>query len=166
MDRDENFCVSTKFVLRVVREHHEAHTVVKRLMNELALRYSFPPTSDFRAYAERVRRECLVCQACEPPTYALREEVHMTPVPDLFMASVRLDIFSMPPHDVAWTRIRWLLALRGPLYRMDGCPPYHQARSFPGERRPLCSSIQIGEKSVSRALSRATKAHNSRANGS
>ena len=98
MYRDEKLCVPEVFVHRVVREHHEAtaHVVGKRLVTELSRRYVFPPTSDFRSWADCVRRECMVCQACEPPTFAVREEIHMTPVPDRFMDSVCLDIFSMP----------------------------------------------------------------------
>ena len=107
MYRSEKLCVPEAFVTRVVREHHEAaaHAVGKRFVAELGRRYSFPPTSDFQAIAERVRRECLVCQACEPPTYSLREEVHMTPVPDRFMASVCLDIFSMP--ETTWLGVQY-----------------------------------------------------------
>jgi hypothetical protein len=99
MYRDEKLCVPESFVHRVVREHHEAtgHVVGKKFLTELSRRYIFPPTADARTWADLVRRECLVCQACEPPTFAVREEVHMTPVPDRFMASVCLDIFSMPP---------------------------------------------------------------------
>ena len=98
MYQAEKLCVPEKFVARVVREHHvaAAHVVGKRFLAELARRYIFPPATDFRTEADRVRRECPVCQACEPPTYSVREEVHMTPVPDRFMASVCLDIFSMP----------------------------------------------------------------------
>jgi transposase InsO family protein len=39
---------------------------------------------------------CLVCQACEPPSFALKNEIHLTPVPDKNFASVCLDVFAMP----------------------------------------------------------------------
>ena len=99
---EERLCVPEEFVARVVREHHEAalHVHGKRLMTELQRRYVFPATADVRAKAEQVFRQCLVCQACEPPTWSTKEDVHMTPVPDRFMSSVCLDIFSMPP--VSW----------------------------------------------------------------
>ena len=81
---EEKLCVPEDFVPRVVREHHEAvgHVVGKRFLSELTRRYRFPGTTDFRTRAEQVRKECLVCQAAEPPTYSLKEEVYMTPVPD------------------------------------------------------------------------------------
>lgn len=102
MYRDEKLCVPENFVARVVREHHEAagHAVGKRFVAELTRRYAFPLASDFRSWAEKVRRECLTCQACEPPSFSLRDEIHLTPVPDRFFASVCLDVFSMP--SVTW----------------------------------------------------------------
>jgi hypothetical protein len=98
MYREEKLCVPEEFVSKVIQEHHEAtgHVVGKRLVGELTRRYVFPPVVDFRTLAERVHRVCLVCQACEPPSFALRNEIHLTPVPDKIFASVCLDVFSMP----------------------------------------------------------------------
>ena len=99
---EERLCVPEPFVARVVREHHEAamHVVGKRLVAELLRRYVFPTSTDVKARADQVHRQCLVCQACEPPTWSTKDDIHMKPVPDRFMSSVCLDIFSMPA--VTW----------------------------------------------------------------
>ena len=82
-----------------MRDHHEAamQVVGKRLLAELLCRYVFQTTTDVKAKAEQVHRQCLVC---EPTTWSTKEDIHMTPVPDRFMSSVCLDIFSMPT--VTW----------------------------------------------------------------
>jgi len=99
---EERLCVPEQFVARVVREHHEAamHVHGKRLVAELQRRYAFPTTADVQGRVAQVYQQCLVCQACEPPTWSTKEDIHMTPVPDRFMSNVCLDIFSMPP--VTW----------------------------------------------------------------
>ncbi len=44
----------------------------------------------------RIRQECLTCQACDPPSLPQKRPIAFTVVPDKFMASVSLVIFSMP----------------------------------------------------------------------
>ena len=54
------------------------------------------PGHDMRKILQLVRKNCLVCQACDRPNWALKTHIAMTPIPERFMASVCLDVFSMP----------------------------------------------------------------------
>ena len=94
-------CVPEGLEFRMIREHHAAvaHIVGKRLVGELERRYMFTATCDVVGLAKRVRETCLVCQACEPPTWPSQDAISMTPVPDRIFASVCLDVFSMPPAE-------------------------------------------------------------------
>ena len=94
----EKLCVPEDLEVLVVREHHVtiAHASEKRLLAELDRRYCFPATCGIKNLVHKVKSECMVCQACEPPTESMQTEIHFTPVPDRFMASVCLDVFSMP----------------------------------------------------------------------
>ena len=79
-----------RLALLVIREHHVAiaHAGEKRLLNELERRYAFPATCSVRQLVHKVKTECMVCQACDPPTEQMQTDIHFTPLPDRFMASV------------------------------------------------------------------------------
>ena len=50
--------------------------------------------------ATRVKRGCVVCQACEHPNWAIKGRYEMTPIPPAPFISVCVDIFSLP--EVNW----------------------------------------------------------------
>ena len=88
--------------MKVIQAHHiwNAHQGVDRLVPDLELHYQFPEEIDVPASAAKVRRDCMVCQACLPPNWAMKMPISMTPIPPRFMSSVCLDVFSMP--QVTW----------------------------------------------------------------
>lgn len=99
---DGRICVPEARVAQVVRDHHVStgHVGVKRLVSDLQRRYAWPSTTRVFEVAQKVRRECVVCQACEHPNWSLRHPIVPTPVPAHVMSSVALDIFSLP--EVEW----------------------------------------------------------------
>jgi hypothetical protein len=82
----------------VLNAHHiwNAHQGVERLVPDLELHYVFPDEIDVPASVAKIRRECLVCQACLPPNWALKGPIGMSPIPPRVMSSVCLDVFAMP----------------------------------------------------------------------
>jgi hypothetical protein len=94
----ERLCVPENLVQDVLRIHHEwvAHVGNDRLLPEVCRRYHFPPDVDVKALLQKIRHLCLVCQACDRPTFSRRRPIAMTPIPDRFFSSVCLDVFSMP----------------------------------------------------------------------
>ena len=94
----ERLCVPEPLVREVLRAHHEwaAHVGVERLSLETQRRYEIPPTVDVKKLIHDIRRTCLVCQACDRPNWSMRRLVSATPIPERFMSSVCLDVFSMP----------------------------------------------------------------------
>ena len=95
----ELLCVPQGLVERVLQEHHAwvGHVGVDRLALEVMRRYSFPIGVEHRAVLQKIRKYCLICQACERPNWATLGPLTMTPIPDRFMASVSFDVFSFPP---------------------------------------------------------------------
>jgi hypothetical protein len=69
-------------------------------VNDLRRRYQWPDPSLIQGLAQKVRRECVVCQACEHPNWSVKTPIVPTPVPTHVMSSVALDIFSLP-------RVEW-----------------------------------------------------------
>ena len=100
--RHEKLCVPEDIVTEVLRAHHEwlGHIGNDRLILEVDRRYELPPGFEFRKMLQNIRRNCLVCQACDRPNWALKNRIAMTPIPERFMASVCLDVFTMP--DAEW----------------------------------------------------------------
>ena len=98
----EKLCVPELLVREVLKGHHEwvGHVGNDRLMVEVQRRYTFPPGVDLKTQLQEIRRMCLVCQACDRPNWAMRRPLVMTPIPDRFMVSVCLDVFTMP--SVEW----------------------------------------------------------------
>ena len=94
----EKLCVPEALVVPVVRAHHEwlGHMGLERAILEISRRFEFPPQTELRKVLGEVKANCLVCQACDRPNWALKGPISMTPIPPLFMSSVCLDIFSMP----------------------------------------------------------------------
>ena len=102
MIRDGRICVPEARTKEVAREQHRAmgHTGVKKLASELTRRYLWPAGLSIMEVAQRVRRECITCQACDPPNWNTRAPLVPTPIPRHIMTSVALDIFSLP-------RVEW-----------------------------------------------------------
>jgi hypothetical protein len=61
---------------------------------EVRRRYIF--AEDPKNLLRKIRKFCLVCQACDRPNWTKKALITMTPIPDWFMSSVSLDIFQMP----------------------------------------------------------------------
>ena len=94
----EKLCVPEDILRDVLRAHHEwlGHIGNARLCLDVDRRYVIPAGYDLRKMLQVVKRHCIVCQACDRPTTATKGKLAMTPIPDRFMASVCLDVFSMP----------------------------------------------------------------------
>lgn len=97
----ERLCVPEAKVYQLCQEHHEhhGHLAAERLLPGLELRYEIAVGIDLLGMLGRVKRRCLVCQACQAPTWSAKQPIVMTPIPPRVMASVCLDIFSMPAVD-------------------------------------------------------------------
>lgn len=91
-------CIPESRVWGVCSEYHEseAHLASRRLKEGMELRYEFPDGVDIFEKLEKVRKNCLICQKCQVPNWALKQPVVMTPIPPRVFFSVSLDIFSMP----------------------------------------------------------------------
>ena len=97
----ERLCVPENLVPQIVKEHHDwvGHVGNDRLEADLLRRYGFPLEVEIKPLVQEVRKNCLVCQACDRPNWSMRRPVSGTPIPDRVMVSVCLDIFSMPPAE-------------------------------------------------------------------
>lgn len=73
----ENCCVPEDLVLEVVRNHHflEGHISSAKLAKALPTKYVLgetePPTS-LLTLCDKVKKGCIVCQACDHPTWLHR----------------------------------------------------------------------------------------------
>ena len=94
----EKLCIPEDILRDVLRAHHEwlGHLGNDRLSLEVDRRYELPSGYDLRKVLQNIKRHCLVCQACDRPNWASKGRLAMTPIPERFMASVCLDVFSMP----------------------------------------------------------------------
>ncbi len=90
--------IPENLVEELIRSHHQAsnHPGTSRLVSDMSHRYEFSPDMEVAKLAARIRQECLTCQACDPLSLPQKRPIAFTVVPDKFMASVSLDIFSMP----------------------------------------------------------------------
>ena len=57
---------------------------------------SCPPQVRLGPELDKLRKNCLVCQATHPPNWQVAQPIAMTPIPDRVMFSVALDIFPCP----------------------------------------------------------------------
>lgn len=98
----DRLCVPERWVWGLCREFHEwnGHLTPERLAPGMDLRFEPPAGVQFSPILQRVRENCLVCQQCQAPTWSLKQKLEMTPIPPRVMASVCLDVFSMP--EVEW----------------------------------------------------------------
>ena len=81
--RDERLCVPESRVWGVCAEYHEAegHMSTARLTTGLELRFEFPPGFQVAEKLDRVRRNCLVCQASQAPKWSSKQPLALTPIP-------------------------------------------------------------------------------------
>ena len=93
-------CVPEGKTLEVVRDYHleGGHLGVVKMGKELRRRYFFPPTERVEDVAKAVKRQCVTCQAAEPPNFSTDLPIHFSPVPDQIMTSVSLDVFYFGPE--------------------------------------------------------------------
>jgi transposase InsO family protein len=95
-------CIPENRVEETIGLHHRTtgNVGIKRLVNDLMRRYQWPDPRMIQGLAQKVRRECIVCQACEHPNWSVKAPIVPTPVPTHVMSRVALDIFSLP-------RVEW-----------------------------------------------------------
>ena len=75
--------------------HHIMHPGVRKQALDMQRRFLVDQISLYNAI-KKVRKGCLVCQACNPDNQNVKGEAQWTPVPDQPMESVAMDVFSMP----------------------------------------------------------------------
>ena len=65
----EKLCVPISMVERVIGAHHLLHHHIgrDRLLKEIQYRYPLTPVVKLKDAVYRVKRQCNVCQAAEPP---------------------------------------------------------------------------------------------------
>ena len=71
------------------------HPGVKKQALDMQRRFEIDQISLYSAI-KKVRKGCLVCQACNPDNQNVKGEAQWTLVPDQHMESVAMDVFSMP----------------------------------------------------------------------
>ena len=71
------------------------HPGVRKQALDMRRRFKIDQLSLYNAI-KKVRKGCLVCQACNPDNRNVKGEAQWTPVPDQPMESVAMDVFSMP----------------------------------------------------------------------
>ena len=100
--KELDLCIPEDYALEMVRSYHflNGHPGVEKLVRGLKLRYKFPDGCSIREMATKVKRGCVVCQACEHPNWAIKGRYEMTPIPPAPFISVCVDIFSLP--EVNW----------------------------------------------------------------
>lgn len=69
---------------------------VNKLVKAIEHKYVFGLEKYKWKMAKLVKRQCNVCQACEPLTWSKVGKIDMTPIPPKIMQSVAMDIFSPP----------------------------------------------------------------------
>ncbi len=74
-------CIPETYALEIVRSYHffNGHPGVDKLVKGLKLRYQFSNGYSVMDMANRVKRGCVVCQACEHPNWAMKGRYDMTP---------------------------------------------------------------------------------------
>ena len=94
----EKLCVPTGLGERVVGACHVygGHMGVNKLVKAIEQKYLFVMETSKWKMAKLVKKQCNVCQACEPPTCPKVGKIDMTPIPAKIMQSVAMDIFSPP----------------------------------------------------------------------
>ena len=94
----EKLCVPTNKVWTVLKAHHiwNAHQSGERLGADIYTKYELPALVDTMATIAKIKRHCLVCQACQAPTWSMKQPIVMTPIPPRVMMAVGIDVFSMP----------------------------------------------------------------------
>ena len=75
--------------------HHMMHPVVKKQALDMQRRFEIDQINLYTAI-EKVRKNCSVCQACNPDNRNVKGEAQWTRVPDQPMESVAMDVLSMP----------------------------------------------------------------------
>ena len=96
--QDNLLCIPEMFVERVIVAHHihMAHCGARKLITEIKRQYRIPVSRNVEKIVQKVRKNCLVCQACDPPNFNMEGPIRFNTVVERFMSSVCLDIFSMP----------------------------------------------------------------------
>ena len=56
---------------------------------------------------KQVKKGCSVCQACNRDSPNVKREAQWTPIPEQPMASVAMDVFSMPEVHIGRNRFGW-----------------------------------------------------------
>ena len=75
--------------------HHMMHPGVSKQALDMQRRFEIDQIGLYNAI-KKVRKGCLVCQACNPDNRNVMGEAQWSPAPDQPMRSVAMDVFSMP----------------------------------------------------------------------
>ena len=95
---NEKLCVPYLRAVAVLEAHHvwNAHQGSERLQRDIEMSYEFPTMVDLKRTLANIRQSCMVCQACHATNKPSSGPIVMTVIPPRVMASVCLDLFSMP----------------------------------------------------------------------
>ncbi len=95
-------CIPEIYALEMVRSYHffNGHPGVDKLVKGLKLRYQFPNRYSIMDMANRVKRGCVIFQACEHPNWAIKCRYDMTPIPEAPLTSVCVEFFTL--SDTVW----------------------------------------------------------------
>ena len=101
----ETLVVPEDLLYSVIRDYHfqKGHLGVDSLVKAIQKNFLYaplPPGTTLRSLCSSVKRECYVCQVCEPPNWSTRGRYESTPIPEHPFISVCVDIFSLPT--VVW----------------------------------------------------------------
>ena len=91
----EKICVPEEKIHAVLTAHHNwvGHIGVNRLFLEVDRRYQLPTGQDLKKTLQAIKKNCLVCQACDRPNWSANGPLNMTLIPAQFMQSVCLYVF-------------------------------------------------------------------------
>ena len=100
-------CVPTSLVADVLRDFHECngHIGKHRMLKVLGHHFYFPDSSVLPSLVHEMKKTCLTCQATERPYWRIKGPIDHHPIPERFMTSVSIDIFSMP--EVTWSGVSY-----------------------------------------------------------
>ncbi len=101
-------CIPEIYALEMVRSYNffNGHPGVDKLVKGLKLRYQFPTGYSVMDMANRFKRGCVICQACEHPNWALKGRYDMTPIPEAPLTSVCVDICTL--SETVWQKIHMM----------------------------------------------------------
>jgi len=98
MYREGILAIPTDLTEKVIRGHHSyaGHPGGERLWEELSRRFVFANDAKAKKFTMAVHKQCEICQVTEPSMGPYHCHIVPTPIPPYLMASVSVDLFSLP----------------------------------------------------------------------